>query len=94
VVQPPVCTGFVEDSGDPDAGACVAHIAVGVGSGAPVGTCVRILFGLRVKVTDLSEIRGGEFDKVVFEKVIYIGVVVDVLGGEDCAFVCDIAASC
>lgn len=94
MVQPPACTDFVEDSGDPDAGARVAHVAVGVGGGAPVGACVRKLFGLRVKVVDLGEIGGGEFDEVVFEEVIYISVVVHVFWGKDCAFVCDVAALC
>lgn len=82
---------LVEDSRDPDAGAEVAHIAIGIGCCAPVGTGAGELFGFGVEEVDLSELGGGEFDEVVFEKVVYVVVVIHVLGREDCAFVCDVA---
>lgn len=85
---------LVEDGGDPDTWAHVAHVTVCVGCGAPVGACVRELFGLGVEVVDLGKLGGGELDEVVFEEVIHIVVVVDILRGKDCAFIRDIAMLC
>lgn len=74
---------------DPRAG--VAYFAVGVGGGSPVGAGVGELLGLGVEEVDFCELGRGELHEVVFEEGVHLRVVGDVLGGEDCSFVCVVA---
>ena len=42
-------------------------------------------------MVNFGELTGGKFDEVVFQEVVYVIVVVDILWGEDRTFIRDIA---
>lgn len=81
------CEGVAEG----DAGAVVAHLAVGGCGGLPVGAFAGVLAAFLVVACavcrQVRELGSGEFDPLVLEEGVDVVDGVDVRGSEDSAFV-------